>query len=252
MFGIFYAAYIAIGSAISGAKAAIEEQQCKNRGIEKRERGENFTNTYYDRYGHIRDIDTGKSVMVDYIGNETDGKDQYIRDMYGKPIRNLSEERRQTRLNEALSNRDPRRTVVEWKKGVSDSKTRVKGNPLYAGDTYKDIKTGEIYVCRLFSFPNDFNHDGYGKYYMNINTGLLVREADSQIEDRKNGHYEYSEDLNKEFIEFFNKKQRYTGYKFKSKIPRRDGWNKNESEYEYRDRMGDFYCNSERSFDIPN
>ena len=251
MFGIFYAAFMAIGTAIGGIKAAIEEQQCRKKGIEKRRRGENFTNTYNDRFSHTRDIDTGKSVMIDYRGNESEGKDQYLRDMYGTPIRNLSEERRQIKLKEAQNNCDPRRTVIEWKKGVSDSKTRAKGNPLYTGDTYKDLKTGKIYVCRHFTFPRDFGEKGNGTYYMDVDTGLLVREADSQIEDRKNGHYKLTEDLNKNFIEFFNNKQQDTGYKSNSRIPKQSGWDAKENEYDYRDRMGDFYCNSEMSYDVP-
>ncbi len=93
MFGFLYAACTAIGCAISGTKASIENQQCKDRGIEKRNRGENFTNTYTDRLGATRDIDTNKLVMIDYRGNESEGKYQYLRDMYGRPTRNLSEER---------------------------------------------------------------------------------------------------------------------------------------------------------------
>ncbi len=125
------------------------------------------------------------------------------------------------------------------------------GYPLYAGDTYKDLKNGKIYVCRMFGFPDEIQPRGYGVFYMDINTGLLAREADSQKLDRKNGHYEFSEEANCKFIEYFNTKQQAEGYQCRSNIPRIGGWDTKESERDYARRMEDYYCNNKSTNDIP-
>jgi hypothetical protein len=252
MFGIFYLIANTIGTVISGANAAKENYDAMRRGYEKQRQGKNRAGIYTDRLGATRLLSNGKRVSFDNLYcAEAAGRDCYMYDDHGRPIRNMSEEIRQERLYEAKANPDPRRTVIEWKKGISDSKTRVKGNPLYAGHTYKDLDNGKIYVCRSFSFPTEFKQRGHGTYYMDVDTGLLVREADSQIEDRKNHHYDISQEVSQQFIDYFNEKQKNEGYQFKSNIPRIEGWDTTESEYTYRDRMGDYYCNNRDTIDVP-
>lgn len=250
MFGIFYAAATAIGLAISGTKSAYEEWRCVEKGKDKRYQGKNRTNTYTDRHGHLRDIDTKESVRIDYRGVESEGKDQYLRNKYGDPIRNLSQERRLERYGEAKKDPNYKRTVVEWKHGVDDSRTRVKGNPLYSGPTYFDLSGNGEYVVRTFSFPDDFGEEGFGSYYMSVDTGMLVRETDGQIFDRHKHEYKISPKTNTRFIQYFNKRQKEGGYIEGSAIsPRDNGWG-TESEYAYRSRMGDFYCNQYQDRDV--
>ena len=252
MIGLLYLGFMIGGTIFVGLKAANENAGSIKRAKDKQKNGKNPHGIYIDRRGTTRSLSTGKIVSVDYIGCETEGKDQYLRDMYGHPIKNLSEERRVQREAEAKENPDPRRTVIEWKKGIPEVRTHIEGNPYYAGDTYKDLKSGDIYVCRSIPLPNDLTQGRrYCSCYMNIDTGLLVRESDSQIYDRQRSLYDVPEDVIAKFIDHFNKKQMDRGYFFDSNIPSTNGWDKTESDFSKRLRLGNFYCNNYDAKDIP-
>jgi len=249
MFAIIYGLFNVIGLTISGAIAGKDNYDCMKRAEERKRNNENPHNIYYDRKGAMRDLTTHKNVSIDYIGCESEGKDQYMRDMYGHPIKNLSEERRQQNLVNAK--KDARRTVCEWK-SIPLDKHLVEGYPAYEGKVYKDLHTGAEYVCRCFPYPKEITEQhGYCKCYMNIENGLLVREADSQKYDRQRGLYNFSEETVYAFIQFFNKKQQAEGYYLDSNIPEVSGWEQKESKHAYRTRMGRFYCNKFVSTDMP-
>ena len=250
MFGLVYAIIIFFAIVISGIKCAIEDNEQISKAKELKAEGKNKHDLYTDRLGHTRDLRTGQLRHMDYVGCEAEGKDQYLRDMYGNPVKNISEERRWERVAEARA--DARRTVSLWKPAIIYHKRGREGNPPWYGNEYRDLENGRKYVCRTLTFPHEINEKGGGgKYYMDTQTGLLVREADCQIFDRKHGKYEYSEEMNKAFIEFFNKKQSTTGYFRDSKRPRVSGWDQVESESDKQKRLDDFYCNRDNCLDEP-
>lgn len=251
MFGIIYTALMSLGFIGHQVKNAVKEQKNINKGIEKRRNGENFANVYTDYRGGLRSLETGKRVRIDQLYDvEAEGKDCYMRDIYGNPIRNLSEEIRQRNYIEAK--KDPRRTVAKWKTGITESMARMEGNVYYAGETYKDLKSGNIYVCRNFPLPKEITTKHlYCNCYMSIDTGLLVRETDSQRYDRERGLYNVSEDIVNKFIEYFNMKQKDKGYQCLSNTPSLSGWDSSENDYVKRMRMVLFYCNNYKSTDTP-
>lgn len=252
MIGLLYLGFMIGGTILAGIKAAGDNEGSIRRAKERHRKGKNPYRIFIDRRGATRSLDTGKIVSVDYIGCETEGKDQYLRDMYGHPIKNLSEERRVQREVEARLNPDPRRTVVEWKKGIPEVRTHIEGNSYYAGDTYKDLKNGNIYVCRSIPLPKEFVQGRkYCSCYMDVNTGLLVRESDSQKFDRQRKLYDVSEEIVNKFIGYFNEKQMNEGYFLNSNIPQSTGWNETESDFSKRLRLGNYYCNNYISKDIP-
>lgn len=247
MFGIVYLIFNTIGSLFGGTHAAAENAHQIKDAKQKRLEGKNRPNVYTDRLGATRDLNTGKIVSVDFIKYaEAEGKDAYVRDMYGNPIRNLSEEIREERLTNALLTADSRKSVVEWKEGVSRSSAGIKGKPYYAGKEYKDISSGAIYVCRYLPIPESVSGHAYsnGLFYMDISNGLLVREADSQKEKRRRGEDVISEDVCQQFVEYFNKRQNTKGYFMDSKIPKHLDLNGSENEFDKRIRLEAFYCNN--------
>ena len=251
MFGLFYALVLLLAFIISGTRNLIEDSYQVRKAKEEKRKGRNKYNLYTDRLGATRDLDTGQLRTIDYIGCESQGKDQYLRDIYGNPIRNLSMERREARVMEAK--KDPRRSVSYWKEGPSKHKIGCDGQPFCTGRQYRDLKSGDIYVCRLLSFPRKlFPEGGYGMYYMDIKSGLLVRETDCQKLDRNNGVYDYNEEDNLAFIDYFNEKQKKGGYYKQAHQIKLSGWEQKESEFNRNIRMGYFYCNNEETFDEPS
>lgn len=251
MFGIVYVLWKTTISVISGARAAIEENEAKNQGRKLRAEGKNRANIYTDRLGHTRDLDTGKSVMIDNITCETEGRDAWLRNQYGDPIRNLSKEIREERFANEKEHHKPYRTVCEWKRAFAGSLAGMDSNPYYVGQQYKDFETGDIYVCRIFDFPKEIYPNGKGTFYMNVKNGLLVREADSQKFNRADGKYIISEEVNKQFIEYFNRKQQEQGYLPNSNVAWTSGFDRMESEFMKTVRLGEFYCNKNDILDIP-
>ncbi len=251
MFGIIYTALMSLGFIGHQIKNAVKEQKCINEGKQKRKNGQNFANVYTDYKGGLRSLETGKRVRIDQLYDvEAEGKDCYMRDIYGNPIRNLSEEIRQQNFIEAK--KDPRRTVSKWKTGITESMARMEGNVYYAGETYKDLASGNIFVCREFPLPKEITLEhGYCKCYMSVDSGLLIREADSQRYDRERGLYNISEDIVEKFIQYFNEKQSDKGYQCLSNIPSTSGWETTESDCAKRMRMVLFYCNDYKSTDTP-
>lgn len=255
MFGIFYLVANTIGTMISGGIAAKENYDARQKGYEKQAHGKNRAGIYTDRLGGTRRLSDNKRVMMDNLYcSEAKGEDCYMRDQYGHPIRNMSEEIRQERMREAKEKNDPRISVVEWKQGVPRSLAGIHGRPYCAGKQYKDLQDGKIYVCRILTIPKELsNGESFsGIYYMNMNTGLLVREADSSKERTKRKGRGPSEELSQKFISYFNEKQSAEGYVKKSKNPRPEDLDMDgkESEFDKRIRLGWYFCNDYEISDI--
>lgn len=246
MFGLIYALWEISCSIITGTKSAEEEIKCIEKGFAAKRNGCNKANVYTDRAGHLRDLGSGNSVMIDHINCESEGRDAWLRNQYGDPIRNLSKEIREEIYAQEVLYHDPNITVCRWKRAFISSLAGLKGNPYYIGVQYKDLKNGKIYVCRQFKFPDEICPNVRGKFYMDTETGLLVREADSQRIDRIKGKYVIGEDVNQRFIEYFNKKQLSSGYYHNSNLSVMD----DESEIFKNIRMQKFFCNDDLGFDI--
>ena len=255
MFGIIYLIANTIGVTISGTKAAKENYDARKRGYEKQSQGKNRAGIYTDRLGATRLLSNNKRVSIDNLYcAEADGRDCYMYDEHGRPIRNMSEEIRQERMRETKAKNDPRISVVEWKQGVPRNLAGIHGRPYCAGKQYKDLKNGNIYVCRILTIPKELsNGESFsGVYYMNMNTGLLVREADSSKERTRRKGRGPSEELSQKFISYFNEKQSAEGYMKKSRNPRPEDLDMNgkESEFDKRIRLGWYFCNDHEISDI--
>ena len=240
MFGIIYALFNIIGATVSGTGTAIEEHQCIERAKEKKRKGHNSTNTYIDRKGSRRDLDTGELRYVDYIGSESYNNDQCIRDIHGNVVRNLSQERRDAAYEEARNN--PAATVYFWKHGIAPYELGRNGNPYYLGDIYMDVHNRNLYVRRILCIEKAITGDKdiAGTFYMNVNTGLLTRECDEQVVERNNGEEVPTKDACRKFITYFNQLQSDTGYIPNTKYPK----SKNETQLEKVIRLGNYYLNN--------
>lgn len=250
MIGLVYLGVMVGGTIFFGLKAAKENFDAINRGKQQYKDGKNRIKVYTDRKGATRSLTTGKRVTIDNLTcSESSGKDCYMYDEKGNPIRNLSEEIREERYHEAKVANDPKRTVVEWKQGINPGLAGYKDNPLYAGTQYKDLNNGKIYVCRHFKFPKEIASSGGGTFYMDVKTGLLVRETDSEKIDRERGYNSKSSEIYDKFITWFNDKQRKEGYMCQSNIPLSTDINGEESKTSYIQRMKWFYCNKYIGYD---
>lgn len=251
MFAIIYTAFMTLRFTGHQIKNAFKEQQNIEEGRRKRKEGGNFANVYNDYRGGLRSLETGERVRIDNLfDSESKGKDCFMRDKYGNPIKNISKELRENSYSDAKRQNDTRRTVCKWKRGISKNLTGYNGQPYYSGIEYKDLYNEEIYVCRRIPIPREISgeHNSYGKFYMSIKDGLLVRETDSQKINRTIGKYQLSEKVNQDFITYFNTIQNAEGYINNSKQPRSIGWD-GESEFSKSVRMGNFYCNCFESTD---
>lgn len=249
MFGLVYLGAMIVGTVYYGIRAGSENAQLIKRADAKRRMGKNRANVYTDRLGATRDLNTGKRVTIDnrYIA-EAKGKDAYMYNEKGTPIRNLSEEIRDENYRKACNTSEPGRTVTLWKHGCDFAYVGRNGNPYASGNQFRDLKNARVYVCRFLDFPPTITTEknAKGEFYMDIKTGLLVRETDAQIKRRNMGKYRFSEELNRKFIDYFNKKQSAEGYLHKSRTPD----SQSESEITKRMRLGWFYCNDYQGYDI--
>lgn len=245
MFGIIMG-LISTGCAmIDGIKRGYESAQGYNRGLQRKANGSDNTNTYFDWRGACRDLDTGELRFVDPILNESYGQDQCIRDVRGNVVRNLSEERRQAKFDEAKKKGD--RTVVLYdKNGIVIRAAKSQNIKDYCeGPQFKDLANGSMYVARRFKLKDLKKGDeidaGYVTFYMNFD-GLLVREADSVTKKREQGVNVPSVEEVTAFINKFNTKQGCENgwYNCKDKIYHRDSFG--NLDYINFYNASQFYC----------
>lgn len=254
MIGIFYLLANAIGLTVSGTLAAKENYDAIQRGKERQRQGKNIAGVYTDRLGATRRLSNHERVSMDYLpGCEDRGEDCYMRDKYGRPIKNLSEQIRQERLQTAISKNDPRVTVVKWKQGISKVEAGVHGRSYYAGSEFKDLETGKIYISRRFILPKELTNGEklLAAYYMDLN-GFLVRETDeTRFERTQDKPYLPSKELSDKFLAYFNDKQSKGGYdgNVKDPDPKKLDMDGNECELFKQVRLARYYCNEQAEFD---
>ena len=236
---------------IDGIVRSYESAQGYNRGLQRKADGTDNTNTYFDWRGTRRDLDTGEIRFVDPILNESYGQDQCIRDVYGNVVRNLSEERRQAKFDEAKKKGD--RTVVLYdSEGIVVRTAKSQNIKDYCeGPQFKDLENDSMYVARRFKLKDlkkgDSADVGYVNFYMNFD-GLLVRESDSVTQKRKQGINVPSVEEVNAFISKFNAKQSCENgwYNCKNKMYHKDNFGNLDHLDSYE--VGRYYCNKNKVF----
>ena len=248
MFGIFYLLANIIGTSFSGSKAAYENRIAVKDAEKKYSLGKNRARIYTDRLGVTRSLDTKKRISIDNIYcSEAEGKDAYMYDENGKPIRNMSLELREERFKINKAKNDSMITVSKWKEGIANNLCGIHGRPYYAGTTYKDLNNGKVYVCRMLEVPKEISNGKIIRaiYYMDINTGLLVRLSDSERRQRQRDPASFPEDTIEQFIKYFNDKQMREGYYLNSNIVNDKNCDScgRERDFYKKIRMSNFYMN---------
>ena len=248
MFGIVMAIMSLGHATIDGIKKVREDSFAIKRAQERKANGTDYTNTYFDWQGTRKDLDTHQYRRVDFEAVEHYGKDQCIYDINGNVVRNLSNERREKKYNDAQNiSLATGRTVVLYRdgNGVYNGKTHREfgGDGYCEGPQFKDLKTGEMYVARWFIVKGKDKTDTDAiNYYMTLD-GLLVREADSTIKKRKQNEVKVSKETSLDFMKQFNEQQKQNGwYNTKDKMFFKDAFgNKTSRNFAATDK---YYCNN--------
>lgn len=240
MFGLIYALVKGAALGVTNIVDATQNAQRKEDGLTRQLKGQNPSETYYDRKGAQRLISNDELARVrpDY-DDPCDDKWLWV----GAPsvkTRNLSEEERAQRFAETKNFKDYKgRTVDVYDKRHWSTISLNKNRVVIKGEFYRDLSTNETYVCRCFKVKYDRQNGTFQnipsyeikvkpdlscKYYMNVKSGLLVRVADTQ------SSY-YSKELSDKFISSFNMAQNS------------GGWYKSERNRGPLKEKQDFYCN---------
>lgn len=206
MFGLFYTIVAGLGFAVEkGAEAIISQQKRE----EARQKGKL---TYYDDNNKLRLVETNERVANTTLTNG-DHVLRYDGCNRGRIIRNYTQEKYEYELerNRRWAIKEGKSTycitVTEVPKanhrsgllrtddGFKDIPEEVRGN------WYKDFKTGDVYVIRKVR----------GRYYfMDVNTGYLVRETDYQKEENiKYNKNDIKRNPGIDIKEYNEKKDRY-------------------------------------------
>ena len=251
MFGIIMAVISTAHALFDGCKKGCEHVSAMQRGYQRQLDGTDNTYTYFDLNGNRRDLKTREIRTLDLKVVEADGQDRCLRDLSGNVIRNFTEEERNVRKYKAIDNK---RTVYLYRElgnGIYNGSVHREfgGDGYCEGSQFKDLKTGEIYVGRMFCIADEKElgekaplFSGVVTFYMNLQ-GYLVRESDSQIAKRKRGEIVPSEEMVSSFINKFNNKQKENGWNnCKDKIFHIDSFGNKGQRNEYMTKQ--FYCNN--------
>lgn len=213
MLGLLGLFGMGIGAAVDGIDKTSRNVEAKQKWINNpRPNGVYYgDDVWMDWKGELRDIRTNarRSIYKDYTSG-----DRIMYDEHSRPIRNLTEEERQFKIQELKKTQDPFVTTIKAKPGAT-SYVEDEKRPL-SGDRYIDIYTGDVYVerkmyhdfydyiyCRMFDMTEEdldqINQGGrkvYNEklskisdtkakfhkatyYYINPVTGLFVRRSDA-------------------------------------------------------------------------
>lgn len=191
----------------------------RRNAIEFQKKGMNRAGTYIDHNGRTKDIKTGEARVV--WPDEHD--EVWVRDVYGKKLRNLTQEKKIEAWQEKVAKCPERKAVYYDIWSRRSSKVRGKSPfDVVVGRVYKDTQTGELYLPRRISWnpttnnkpksTNFSNEPGvYASFYMRVTDGTLVSLKDDWQEDCKGENCANSEQIDA-FMKYFNQKQREGGW----------------------------------------
>lgn len=211
MFGIIYLAYGAIIKSLANLSEAVRNATFRQETYDAE------TGLYYDSKMRCYDSTMGNRQV--FLDTKNMGR-MVTRDLKTfELLRDITQERMDRELKYYREHPDSNHTVVKWSTLEEEPKHGGSDWDVPWGTRYKDVNTGDIYVKR------DLHEYGYDKtrlFYMNVDTGMLVRVADGEYEKSKNAikkvFYEYTpkqieDKINEEkckdieFINEFNKHQ---------------------------------------------
>lgn len=274
MFGIIYSLISGVAATFSGINGEIENYNGKKRGKQRLLENENPNNSYYDRLGRERNLDTNrycerrifkqKDIDDGFLYGSFPGcieGDIIIIDSIKRSfVKNISEEKRKDHISNQSRNQ---RTVVE--SGINDMPNPGKYLDNKKGKRYIDLETGELYLIR--KLPVDFidNKAIYCIFYISEKTGKIIREADIQQLD-ENERKERGCDIllsiekKNQFIKEFNHLQELGGWnklKYQELLKAQDydklkyiKYNSVSDDVNKEYSQQSFYCNEYNWFDI--
>lgn len=170
MFGIIYTL-----SSLFLKSIGVLKEDCDNKYI-KRNQNDNDLPTWTDIRGNER-LKSNGHIAVYGVGNKSCPNDYTLTDIQtGRIIKNYSSEDRDSRIKNEYEKRKQQgysTYCCDFNNHLNDS---IKGR------RYKDFNTGQVFVIRDFCFRY---------YYVDILTGVIVRETDYQIKNNKKYTEEY-------------------------------------------------------------
>ena len=190
MFGILYTLF---GLGVSGVGKMSQNIEDERKREEARKKGEL---TYYGKNGeHL--VSNGRLITRTW---NSDG-DQIIKDMYNNTIyNNLTREKQDKILIEA---KEKGKTVIDIS-GNSPFKKYAEKTWWFKNYRYKyDVNFMDV---DTYCFYKEVNINGY-IFYMDINTGLLVRQSDRDKDEHINNNLNKDNLSPEEIITLFNKRQ---------------------------------------------
>ncbi len=210
MFGLLHAMYVALMTAGSGIKASYLNSKGKSRGMERRMNGENPANTYYDRKGFERDIDTDELRMRKVVNG-----DKVMTDLNGNIVCNFSKEQREKSMEKEME--EGKRFVIYMHH--ADVRNHADLPQLKNDGNYlKDIVTGRIVVeCdavikwekerELASGVTvwDPKVPAFAKVYLDVYSRQILGETDWTKQFRHDNYAEImTDDMMEKCISFMN------------------------------------------------
>ena len=200
LFGVLYTSFVLVAKGVNNIKTNIENKERRQKAII------NKKDTYFDEKGCERLISNDIKVMKATLWKDS---------VYGKEgdyvlkcvdsdriIRNYTkEERDKTEIESFLKAKKDGKTVYKLGTWMDDHcKSKIQGY------RYKDFNLGTIYVIRTFNGV---------KFYMDINTGQIVRETDGELIRNKTpgAHHHDIEEYEKLRLKINKDQQVYFGEK---------------------------------------
>jgi hypothetical protein len=252
MFGLIYTALCGVFGVIGSIKEIVDDSKSKGRTYDYED------NTYRNSKGWLIDDKSGYNVSFTRQPNG----DRILKNYLHNYTRNIDQEKRDAEYLQLLANRPEGITVACWHKKYADLNSseyqKVAKSGIAAGVYYHDLlKDGRVLVIRSFDMYEDENgkiwiddidpafrkyekrrkYYGHLEFYMDANTGELVRVADGEYEKKRNifmkskiDGYEYAQGdcgeylgklMNNVYIwkNKFNAKQKDKMGKFQKKKP---------------------------------
>lgn len=163
MFGILYSLFMSIGVIGHNAKENYYES------VRKDKARDSYDRTYFDKKGREILLDNNRWVTSDVVNGHRVLKDVKNGTIYRDFSQEQENSQRENSKTEAINKG---KTVYLYE--------RHDKNSLWAGDKYKDIKTGDVYVVRKYVVSLLPYYEVY--FFVNIENGKLVRKTDFQVQ----------------------------------------------------------------------